>query len=245
MAVLGLLAGCGTESTKTAQPTTFGDNYILPRSLLLSPMQSLFLAFDRSKTDPKMLVKVIRERPLNEFEELVEPDTSNFGAEINSIVTGLGIYAVDMNQRPLKITLGIKARRYDPQTGRFTRDTRIFSAPGQTFENTQEFVIRNEENPNIVMTGLGLRLREGTVTSLFLQRKPMNGLEDAGSYMPEDTVNVAIDPGWAAIGFYIRFKVDSNQYDMTKPAEKQLYLNLTRAPFLEDTLFYSAQLAEQ
>jgi hypothetical protein len=219
------LAGCGVTESEDASPHSIfkasngGESYL--RAL---PPQ--YLAFDRSTIDPTLLIPVTRILPFNQYDALIEPQLSSDQTVASSVVTGIGIEARDRNNLPLQIRLGILARQFDPNTGTFGSATRVFSAPGEDLTGSQAFYTTTTIT---FMTGLGVRLRDGDVTLLQIQRKSLERLGRDG-VMLDASKKVILDNGWAAIGFQIRFMPNN-------PAD--------RAPFLQDVLAYIADLAHQ
>jgi len=237
------LLACGSPEDETViRDRTQGDTSNV-FSYFLDPMPRLYIAFDRGPNDLNDLVRVIRQRPLHEFHVTNLAQASSYTGHIESVVTGMTISARDRNDCPLKIYLAMVGREVDTDTGLFSRSTRIFADANQGYDTAQEFVIKNEDNPNIALTGFGARLREGTITKLGLQRKALSSIDSSGGVFSEGQVTMKLPPGWVAIGFYIRFKIDTAQYEAKKCMSTKVDYKSHRVPFIEDAIFDSAQIA--
>jgi hypothetical protein len=229
-----LLMACGAaENTGSTYSVTSANNTTMHAYLQAHP--GIFMAFDRSSEDQNRLVQVQRTIPYNYFDALIEPDQNMEKTVINSVITGIAIEAVNHDGEPLEITLGVIGREYNTKTGSFSNETRLFSSKtGESFRNAQSFYIGNTDSPNFLLAGLGLHIREGRITKLAIQRKSISELYNRGKTIGVGSESggavVSLDNGFAATGFHIRIKAaDSND----------------RVPFVQDLLFYPAQLTEK
>jgi hypothetical protein len=233
--IFGALYGCGAPESNVGGTDIFqaGSNGKITYFRALNP---LFLAFDRycpGNPNPATcnnLIPVTRTLQLNEYDAFVEPDLSADHVTVNSLVTGIGIEAVDyQSATPFVIHLGVIGRQFDSSTGKFLNNFRTFSAQGETFDGAQDFSIQNAIADNIFMTGLGLRLHGGHVSKLEIQKKMPSKLMQAGPALTAST-RVTLDNGWAAVGFIIRVSPPTISSPM---------------PYLQDVLMYTGQLVSE
>jgi hypothetical protein len=231
VAVAVVFVGCGgVEDRRTSQLGTIGADDL--RSQRLVGFSPLVYALDPSAADPKILVPVNRTLLSYQYDAIVEPDLTEDKTAYASIVTGIGLSAVDTVGNTLGFSLGIEAREYDSKTGSFSSNTKIFAAQGEDISGAQKFLILNSNSPNYLFSGLGLRLRYGKITSLQIQKKSMGDLPYDGASI-SGSKKIILPNGWAAVGIHIKFKptipvgVD--------PATIKI-------PFVQDAIFYISQL---
>lgn len=227
LGLIGFFACAGAEGDK-ATPVN-GIFYTAQKSLSIRVYAPDILAFDRETPDSFTLIPVSRVLALNEYDALVEPELTQDKQRAVSVVTGIGIEAVDFTSeaKPIPIHLGVVAREFDTKTGVFGSEIRIFSAPGESLDSTQDFSIQNDNSGTFVFTGVGMRLREGRISKLVLQRKHMGKLGFDGDPVNAST-KVILPAGWAAIGFKIKFSKTQGTQDKT--------------PFIQDAIFYKGAL---
>lgn len=229
-----LMAACGTSESV---PGDLGSSAIqaqnVGRAPFLAALNPLFLAFDKNcpgNPNPNTcntIVATNRVLGLNQYDAVIEPNLSSDSSTATTVVTGIGVEAVHyLTRAPLNIRLGVVGRQYDFSKRMFTNNTRIFSAPGESFDGAQDFTITNAVSTNIFMTGLGFRLYGGSVTKLELQRKPLSRIGEDGDALTAST-RVSLANGWVAVGFLIRVLPSNNSSPI---------------PFMQDVLMYTAQL---
>jgi len=228
------LAACGDgawKETVTARAT--GVTFATQTSLWLKAFDGQTMAFDRSSEDSNVLTQVNRVLPHIGFDVLVEPRLTDNSVEALSIITGMVIQAVNLDGEPLKVTLGIIARKFDEESGSLSLNTKIFAPQGTDFTKTQQFYISNDDTPNNVLTGMGLHLRDARVSKISLQRKGLGSLYEKPRDIKVDEdskgARVVLDAGWVATGFFIR----------VSPNESE-----DKFPFVQDIILYTAQLTE-
>lgn len=223
------LVGCGGEDSQSSRRTPGGLDQILDASKSLLALNPLKYALDPATSGSSSLVSVQRDLSLFQYDVLVEPAYDESRSKVHSVITGIGLSAIDVVGNALDIGLGIEAREYDPTTGYFGSSTRIFAAQGENLDRSQNFVILNTTTPNLLLTGLGFRLRNGRLTHLSLQRKSIGDLSMTGDAI-KGNKKVVLPQGWAAVGIHVRFQ---RRFDPTvvDPSTVQ-------TPFIQDALIY-------
>lgn len=214
---------------------------VVDRSLYLAPNPTSSLAFDRSSSDPNLLEPVNRILALGDYNQLVEPLYSQDRTRVENLIIGIGLEAAyqtrDANNQivslNLPIRMGIRARQWNSTTKKFGAETRIFKAQGLSLDGAIEFAITDPVNPNIVLTGLGFKLREGQFTKLELKRASIVDVSNQsfGSSFGNLTARstVELPAGWAAVGLMIAV----DKANATQPP---------RHPFVSDFLIYTANV---
>lgn len=226
----GVFLACGSAEDSGGSGTTiFVDSTGQKKRLVLNPLTPQYLAYNRNLDNPMQLDRVYRILALNEFDVVVPPSFSSDGQAVKNVITGIGINAVDDLGGERAVKLGIVARKFDSKTGSFSAETRVFSPPRTTFEDSQrEFVIMNDNNSNLLLTGLALRGSRVRLTALELQRKSLGRIYENGTELRTKNF-VVLENGWAAIGFFIGF-----------PSSDP-----TRQPYISDALIHTAELKAQ
>lgn len=229
-----LLSGCGSENPDSNRQNTYQNTAVNQTSLVLLPNPPTYLSYERSVQNPNVIEPVTRNLEGYQFETLVEEVLSEQRDRSLVFVTGLGIDATISRVTSsggteilnLPVRMGIRAREFDTSTGSFRGETRIFAAQGVNLDRAQEFAIVDAHNPNYVITGLGMSLREGTLTNLELRRTNLDGLFSSSSSGLSARNQIRLPVGWAAVGLIIAV----DRYDATTPA---------RDPFIEDVVMYT------
>ncbi len=221
------VAACGGTDGNSGSPRS--STFVAGNGthVYLKAYSGQYLAFNRSELDPNQLVQVQRELAPHEFDALIEPHLSSDKSSAFSVVTGMSIAIAGNNT----VTLGIRAREFDPQTGSFRPDTRLFASyPGAEFRNAQEFSITNSNSTNYLLTAMGLRSSPDHIQFLNLQRKSLANLYRDGDPIDPLQAQVILPPGWVAVGFLIKILPrDTNQ----------------GVPYISDALIYTALLVEE
>jgi len=228
MSILTSCGGAEDVQSKLLEPTqTVGD-----RNLYLVPNAPTRLAFERSASNLDMIEPVPRVIDLGDYDQILEPDLSSDRTKVNTAVVGVGLEAQHQDLS-LPIRLGIRARQWDPNTRSFGGEARIFKPQGLNLDNAIEVSITSPTNPNILLSGLGLKLREGRFTKLELKRVSLasvtEGQSNSGDELSAST-RVELPAGWAAIGILVAI----DRVNSTQPL---------RSPFVSDFIVYTANVA--
>ncbi len=234
-----LLVACGQESGEGGSSVFGNFSPLIQKSLMLMPNSPIKLGFERSESNPNVIVPANHNLLPYQYDVYVEPQLSADQSEALSLVTGVGVEAVidtvvdgqpQAVQMPIRFAL--RAREWDISTQQFKGETRVFAAQGASLDNSQEFSIIDTQNANHVYTGLGLRLREGRFSKLELARKSLKDFK-VGSQNGLSALNqINLPAGWAAIGIIIAI-------DKVNPMLPE------REPFVEDIVIFSAQVYEK
>ena len=231
--VIGIFAaGCGmSETTKVESRGQF----VAPTGTItfLKAFEPQLLSFDRNPENAASIIPVQREGlQFHQYDVVSAPELSPDRNKALSLITGMGISAVDLEGKALRIDLGLIARQFDILTGSFSETTRIFTNfdTPDIAQGSLILAITNTDSPNNFMTGMALRLKEGRIIQLSLQHKDFRDICKGGGSSVDGARELMVENCWAVTGIMIR--VLPNQSD-------------TPIPFVQDALFYTAQLAFQ
>jgi hypothetical protein len=221
------LVACGS-----ADPVKSDPQPIVPTQrtrLALEALNPIRWAFDRVSPNSTELVQVNRQILLNEYHQLIEPQLSADQSEALTYVTGVGLEA-QFNGEALPLRMGLIARQWNADRTEILPETRIFSGTGVDLSRAQQFAIGTSQDSQYVITGMGLRLRDGTATKLELKRVSISG-QSTGFGSLSSSTRVELPAGWVVTGLILAI----DQINATTPPRK---------PFVEDFILYSARLTE-
>lgn len=230
---LGLiLSACGSETTNDPRLLPSGNNRN-STSLAIYRTEPVIQAFERSDENPNLIVPILRVLHLLGYDQIIQESLTQDQKYSNYLVTGIGLEAGiqvlqngELQTRQMPIRMALRAREWDSKNNTFKSGTQIFGVQGVNLENTQEFSIVDPSTPNFVMTGLGLKLREGKFTKLELKRSSLANLNESSFEHLSAANRIELPAGWAAVGLIIGV----DRVSATVPV---------REPFVEDVRIYT------
>lgn len=211
-----LWAGCGSSTDNVVAPTTQAQSD--QNSFSLKALNFTEQSFERDPNNANVLYSINRSPKLilTNYEVWNEAVLSSNQSLVSSgIISGIGLEAVDSSNRALRISIGVIAREFDQATGKFGSRTQFFAAPSFDRASVQKIGLdETRTDPQVVMTGLALRMIDGTFTKLVLQRRPFGDLYGFTSSI-EAANQVVLPAGWAAISLEIR--IERNDLNAPRP----------------------------